>query len=282
MYQLQPLLYMPGIKCIFCLLYAPPPAWYDRTLEGGGSMNLAKNLPYLRRLHGKMTQELLAQHMNVSRQTVSKWESGSAFPDMDKLMALSEIFSCSIDMMVKEDLSQQSDYFSELEFVSVPAFTLGRYVVISPHPEEDVRAYLCRWAEKSGLYAYCRDPKMYGWDFPFVSMEQQSCHGLRGYMAGWVLPEGFETDFQGVERYSQQKTTYAKITIYDPYRTAYDCIPKEYKRIMEERIACGMKSPQECGYLPCFQEVYEKNGGTYMDIFLHADSIGKGTVHTGF
>ena len=39
-------------------------------------MKLGVNLQYLRRLHGGMTQEKLAEKMNVSRQTVSRWETG--------------------------------------------------------------------------------------------------------------------------------------------------------------------------------------------------------------
>ena len=40
------------------------------------NMKLGTNLQYLRRLHGNMTQERLAERMGVSRQTVSKWETG--------------------------------------------------------------------------------------------------------------------------------------------------------------------------------------------------------------
>ena len=39
-------------------------------------MKLGSNLQYLRKLYGNMTQEKLAERMNVSRQTISKWETG--------------------------------------------------------------------------------------------------------------------------------------------------------------------------------------------------------------
>ena len=39
-------------------------------------MFFGRNLQYLRRLHNGMTQERVAEHLGVSRQTVSKWESG--------------------------------------------------------------------------------------------------------------------------------------------------------------------------------------------------------------
>ena len=39
-------------------------------------MFLGSNLQYLRKLHGNITQEKLAERMGVSRQTISKWETG--------------------------------------------------------------------------------------------------------------------------------------------------------------------------------------------------------------
>ena len=49
-------------------------------------MKLGSNLQFLRKLHGGMTQERLAERMHVSRQTVSKWETGEAIPDVEKLL----------------------------------------------------------------------------------------------------------------------------------------------------------------------------------------------------
>lgn len=154
-------------------------------------MKLGTNLQYLRKLHGSMTQEKLAERMNVSRQTISKWETGEAAPELEKLLELSRLFSCSLDVLLKEDLTPQADYYSPVSVVTVPAFTLGRYVIISPQPENDVQMYLDHWAKVSGLYEYEPHPRQIGWDFPFVSMEQQNRFGMRGYVAGWIIPEGF-------------------------------------------------------------------------------------------
>ncbi|MBQ4075485.1 MAG: helix-turn-helix transcriptional regulator [Clostridia bacterium] len=41
-------------------------------------MKLGVNLQYLRKIHGNMTQEELAERMSVSRQTISKWETGES------------------------------------------------------------------------------------------------------------------------------------------------------------------------------------------------------------
>lgn len=56
----------------------------------------AENLMRLRRQHG-FSQEQLGEQVGVSRQTVSKWESGQTTPEMDKLMALADLFGISMD-----------------------------------------------------------------------------------------------------------------------------------------------------------------------------------------
>ena len=245
-------------------------------------MKLGNNLQYLRKLHGNMTQEKLAERMGVSRQTISKWETGEAVPDVDKLLELSKLFSCTLDALLKEDLAPQADYYSPVSIVTVSAFTLGRYVIISPQPENDVQAYLDCWAKDSGLYEAQAHPRQIGWDFPFVSMEQQNRFGLRGYVAGWILPDGFEPRCSGVEIYKQNEAQYARITIRDPFKAAFDRIPKGYQRILEYLGANGFKENHGTQFLGCFEEVYDKAGTTYMDVYVHADCVGKGNLHTDF
>ena len=50
------------------------------------------------------SQEELADKLDVSRQTVSKWETGKAVPELDKLIALANLFNISVDALVKEEL----------------------------------------------------------------------------------------------------------------------------------------------------------------------------------
>ncbi len=54
-----------------------------------------------------MSQGDLSEKMNVSRQSISKWETDTSIPDLDKLIMLSNLFQISIDELVKE--SNQSD-----------------------------------------------------------------------------------------------------------------------------------------------------------------------------
>ncbi len=50
-----------------------------------------------------LTQEELAEKINVSRQTITKWESRVIYPGLDYLIALSDVFGVSIDTLVKDD-----------------------------------------------------------------------------------------------------------------------------------------------------------------------------------
>lgn len=65
-------------------------------------MNLNQKIIQLRN-DKKWSQEDLAEKINVSRQSVSKWESGQAKPDLDKIVALSEIFNVSTDYLLKDE-----------------------------------------------------------------------------------------------------------------------------------------------------------------------------------
>lgn len=63
-------------------------------------MSLAENLQYLRAREG-VTQEQLAERLDVSRQSVSKWESGASFPEMDTLLKLCDMFHTDMDTLLR-------------------------------------------------------------------------------------------------------------------------------------------------------------------------------------
>lgn len=66
-------------------------------------MIFADKLIELRKKSG-WTQEDLAEQMNVSRQSVSKWESAQSIPDLEKILRLSKLFSVSTDYLLKDEL----------------------------------------------------------------------------------------------------------------------------------------------------------------------------------
>lgn len=62
-------------------------------------MNLGENI-YRLRTEKNMSQGDLADALEVSRQSVSKWENNSAVPELDKVIRLSQIFEISIDELI--------------------------------------------------------------------------------------------------------------------------------------------------------------------------------------
>lgn len=64
-------------------------------------MEIGKKINQLRKLSG-MTQEQLAEKLDVSRQTISKWESGGTSPDVGSMVRVSKIFRVSLDNLLLE------------------------------------------------------------------------------------------------------------------------------------------------------------------------------------
>ena len=68
-------------------------------------MSLAENLQFLRAREG-LTQEQLAEHLDVSRQSVSKWESSASFPEMDTILKLCDMFHVDMDTLLRGSAEQ--------------------------------------------------------------------------------------------------------------------------------------------------------------------------------
>jgi len=56
------------------------------------------------RQKNNISQESLAEQLNVSRQTISSWETGKSYPDIVSVIKMSDIFNISLDKMLKEDI----------------------------------------------------------------------------------------------------------------------------------------------------------------------------------
>lgn len=70
-------------------------------------MKIGNQINQLRKLAG-MTQEQLAEKLNVSRQTISKWEAGTTLPDLDSIVKLSQMFHISLDDLLLEEKSNMA------------------------------------------------------------------------------------------------------------------------------------------------------------------------------
>ncbi len=64
-------------------------------------MKFCNKLPKLRK-EKNYSQEQLAEKLNVSRQAISKWESGSSYPDMEKMIEICKIFDCTLDQLMDD------------------------------------------------------------------------------------------------------------------------------------------------------------------------------------
>lgn len=64
-------------------------------------MAFSEKLKYIRN-ELRLSQDELAGELGVSRQSISKWESGSAYPEIDKLIMISNFFDVSIDYLLKD------------------------------------------------------------------------------------------------------------------------------------------------------------------------------------
>lgn len=102
-------------------------------------MDLAEKILTLRKSRN-WTQDQLAEQLDVSRQTISKWESGQSLPELDKITALSEVFNVSTDCLLKpskvdnlslktEMLENQQQQLLLREQKRQQHFILGMYAV---------------------------------------------------------------------------------------------------------------------------------------------------------
>lgn len=219
-------------------------------------MSFGKNLQHLRRLNCSMTQEAIAEKLNVSRQTVSKWELDECKPEIEKAIEICSIFNCSLDNLFREELGSYDDVYSNLRVETVPAFRYVKHTVISTDPEGDAIDRVNWIAHKNGV----EKPQVIGWDFPNLSQEQINVFNMHGYTAAWILPEGLSPE--GYEICEQQAHKYAAIHIENPFENPFVTIPNGYKALMEYMNVNGLKHEYK-DVIPCF----ETDGDT-MDIYI--------------
>lgn len=95
-------------------------------------MGFAENLRQLRK-ERNLSQENLAEIMDVSRQAVSKWEQGESYPEVEKLILLSNKLNVSLDCLFSTEIAQGDQ-------VSATPIT-GRILIISPFENVIVTCY---------------------------------------------------------------------------------------------------------------------------------------------
>lgn len=219
-------------------------------------MSFGTNLQYLRQLSGNMTQEVLADKLNVSRQTISKWEMDAANPEMDKALELCKVFNCSLDNLFRDEMDKRSDKYTDLRIETVPGFRYVEHTVISTDPEGDALDRVYKYAKENGV----EDAKVIGWDFPNVSIEQTNVFKMHGYTAAWILPEGVTPE--GLEIKEQSGHRYVAIHIDRPFDNPFVTIPGAYATLGDYMRTNGLAHEQN-GVIPCFE-----TDGESMDVYI--------------
>lgn len=103
-------------------------------------MSFAENLQFLRK-QKEITQEQLAESLEVSRQSVSKWESGQSYPEMEKLLQICNMFHCDMDTLLQGDATKifsedtygydkQKNQFSKWISAGIALINLGLSAVL--------------------------------------------------------------------------------------------------------------------------------------------------------
>lgn len=90
-------------------------------------MKFCENLQKLRKERG-ISQEQLAEQLGVTRQSVSKWESGASYPEMDKIVAICNIFHCDMDVLINKDITEERDKKDASKIVKVGFKNIADYI----------------------------------------------------------------------------------------------------------------------------------------------------------
>ena len=72
-------------------------------MEKNEIMNFSDKVRKLR-IQNNLSQEELSEKLDVSRQTISKWEAGNTFPEIEKLISMSDFFQVSIDYLLRDNI----------------------------------------------------------------------------------------------------------------------------------------------------------------------------------
>lgn len=227
-------------------------------------MSLGQNLQFLRKMGNKMTQEELAEKLGVSRQTVSKWELDVVYPEINKLVELCNLFSCSMDELVREDMNVSDEAYSDIRIETVEEFSYIKYAVISTEPEDDALNHVRQWAKALKI----DDSEIIGWDFPLLSQEQINVFNMHGYEAALILPDEILSSDLKMDVTKQERQKYIAITIKSPMAAPFRLIPNAYKVLMTHMKINGIEHKEDKKVISCFEKEYDVEGVHYMDVYL--------------
>ena len=95
-------------------------------------MSFAENLKQLRKAR-QLSQEELAEILDVSRQAVSKWEQGIGYPEVEKLLLLSNKLSVSLDSLMETEITQEANSQKQNAIGKITITSPVEHVIVTCH-----------------------------------------------------------------------------------------------------------------------------------------------------
>ncbi|MEC4272257.1 helix-turn-helix transcriptional regulator [Adlercreutzia sp. R25] len=142
-----------------------------------------------------LSQEDVAHEIYVSRQTMSSWENGKTYPDVQSLLLLSQLFSVSIDELVKGDVISMKNMISK-DAVTMERMSIGSAALI-----------LMGVACMVGLHAVWQDPT------PVPYMTAGSLAGIAAMVVCWIPSLMLSSKIERIKK-SHNLVTYREISAF--------------------------------------------------------------------
>ena len=152
------------------------------------------------RLNKEWTQEQLAQLLNVSRSTVSSWEVGRNYPDLETIISISDLFGISLDNLLREDTQMVKETTKKIrrgEIYKPILMAIGVVLIL-------FMGYGCKL--KFDEHALRSNLKQQGW-VQLVSSEESGAYGLseEGIIyKGFILPSKWNSK-KGIHVFTQKE-----------------------------------------------------------------------------
>ena len=127
-----------------------------------------------------LTQEQLADMLGVSRQSVSKWESDTAYPETDKLISLAKLFKCSTDYLLKDECANTAEKYSKKENILSHQKIIG-YILLAVSLIAGILILLLAEDEESLLLSLIISATIFSCSLVCLFVKQNA-----GYWCAWA------------------------------------------------------------------------------------------------
>lgn len=177
------------VEFFICLMYSEY-IKYRETLpeERGISMLLNEKIAIIRKMNN-MSQEAFAEELGVSRQAVSKWETGSSVPDIQLLLRIADFYNITIDQLIRDEfdlpISQADSERLEKAEAQADSFDIEKYL-----------GKVCDVSMNSFNYSVIRNVKIIGIYKNMVCFEKKGRYGWFNYNKSLGILIKREEDYQ--------------------------------------------------------------------------------------